>query len=362
MQARYVPAEWRVHDAVWLAWPSHPEEWLGDLEPARRCVAALCRAIAGVDSKGPGATGRDGERIELLVLDDDGEESARVALGAVPARFHRVPFGDIWLRDTGPVFVDLTGDVLGAACFRWNGWGGKYLFEHDAEVAGRIAGITGAVTAQHDWIVEGGAIDSDGEGTLLTTRQCLLNRNRNLTSDRALDQEVVEARLRDALGARRVLWLERGLTGDHTDGHVDNLARFVAPGTVLCMRPGGAAGAGGSGDPNAEILGEIAAALRGFRDAAGRSLEVIEIASPGLIYDAEGAVAPASYMNFYIGNRAVVVPVYGAPGDEQAVATLARLFPDRRVVGVDAHPVLVGGGAFHCITRDQPRVSPRHES
>ena len=358
MRTRYVPAEWQPHEAVWLAWPGHPEEWLGDLEPARRSVAALCRAIAGQEG-GEGDLVADAERIELLVLDDDSEASARAALGSLPVNFHRVPFGDIWLRDTGPVFVclghedgrgsggDPGGDALGAVCFEWNGWGDKYLFEHDAEVSGRIAGLTGAVAARHDWILEGGAIDSDGAGTLLTTRQCLLEPNRNP----GLDQAGIEARLRDGLGARRVLWLERGLIGDHTDGHVDNLARFVAPGTVVCMR------ASGDDDPNSEIFGDIAAALRGFRDAAGRQLEVIEIPSPGLVLDAEGAVVPASYMNFYIANQAVVVPVYGRPGDDEAVATLAGLFPGRRVVGLDAHAVLVGGGAFHCITRDQPEIA-----
>jgi agmatine deiminase len=344
------PAEWEPHAACWLAWPAHPEEWLGDIDRPRRSVAALAAAIADVD---PATRRPRGERIELLVLDDEGEASARELLAGVPVVFHRVPYGDIWLRDTGPIFVHdaATGSgrvAVMAACFGWNGWGGKYDFPDDHQVAGRIAERTGTPSRRFDFVLEGGALDGDGQGTALTTRQCLLNPNRNP----ALDQVAIAARLTCALGLKHLVWLERGLINDHTDGHVDNVARFVSPGTVVCMR------ARDRDDPHREVLDEIADTLRAARDAAGRPLTVVEIPSPGRVLDRRGDVVPASYMNFYLGNSAVVVPVYGTPHDNAAVDALASLFPGRRVVGLDAHAVLAGGGAFHCISREQPAFAP----
>ncbi|WP_428267965.1 agmatine deiminase family protein [Haliangium sp.] len=344
------PAEWEPHEAVWLAWPHDLDEWGGDLSGPRREVAALARAIADVDGE-PGTTGAEagrarGERIELLVVDEAAEAEAREALVGVPARFHRVPYGDIWLRDTGPVFAYGRGPELMAACFGWNGWGGSYLLEHDAEVGGRIAALVGAAAVRHDWVLEGGGIDGDGAGTALTTRECLQNPNRNP----GLDEAAVEARLHAALGVERVVWLDRGLKNDHTDGHVDTLARFVAPGRVVCMR------AHEPGDPNRAALEQIARDLGAARDAGGRRLEVVEMPSPGAVYDSAGELMPASFANFYIGDRVVVVPVYGTRYDHQAVDAIAALFPGRRTVGLEARAVLAGGGAFHCITREQPRA------
>lgn len=336
------PAEWEPHEACWLAWPHLAGEWLGDLEPPRRAVAALAAAIADVD---PSTGQARGERIDMLVFDDRAEASARAALGSTPARFHRIPYGDIWLRDTGPIFARAP-EGMRAACFGWNGWGGKYLFAHDPEVGGRIAAATSTPARRCDWILEGGAIEGDGQGTALTTRECLLDRNRNPH----LDQAAIEARLARDLGVHKVVWLERGLHNDHTDGHVDNLARFVAPGRVVCMR------ARDARDPNREVLDQIARDLAAARDAAGRPLEVIEIPSPGTVTGEDGALMPASYMNYYLGNATVVVPVFGTPYDDQAVHAIASLFPDRRTLGVDARAVLVGGGAFHCISREQPRA------
>lgn len=354
LDAAYVrwPAEWEPHAACWLAWPSHPEEWLGDIEAPRRAVAALAAAIADVD---PTTGEARGERIEMLVLDSDGgagEARATELLAGLPVTLHRIPFGDIWLRDTGPIFVhDRHGGPAGlavpglrAACFGWNGWGGKYHFPGDDRVGERIAARAGVPSRRFDVILEGGGIDGDGLGTALTTRQCLLNPNRNPT----LDQAALEAYLAEALGVTHVIWLDQGLLNDHTDGHVDNLARFVAPGTVVCMR------AHDPDDPNRAVLDEIARVLRASRDAGGRALEVVEIPSPGRVVDAGGAIVPASYMNFYLGNSAVVVPTYGTPHDHAAVDALAAVFPGRRVVGLDARAVLAGGGAFHCISREQP--------
>lgn len=327
------PAEWEPHDACWLAWPSHPEEWPGEsvLGGTRRAVAEMARALVA------------GERVELLVLPGESEETARRALEGVTVRFHRIPFGDVWLRDTGPVFLHGAGGELIAACFGWNGWGGKYLFQHDAEVGGRIAEVAGAPVVRHPMVLEGGAIEVDGEGTILTTRQCLLDPSRNP----GMSQEQIERALVASLGVRRILWLDRGLENDHTDGHIDTLARFVAPGRVVCMEPSSAA------DPNRAALEQIGRDLARMTDASGRELEVVRIPSPGRIENEKGELMPASYVNFLVGNRAVMVPVYGAPGDDEVVEVLDELFPGRAIVPIDARAAVVGGGALHCMSREQ---------
>lgn len=332
------PAEWERHSACWLAWPCHGHLWQENLAPAQAEFAALCLAIA--------ADG--GERLELLVGNDADEAEAARALAPVRAqvRFHRVPVGDIWLRDTAPIFVQDAAGALQAARFRFNGWGGKYLLPGDDQVGDRVAALSGLPRQDHGWILEGGSVEVDGEGTVLTTRQCLLNPNRNP----GMGQAELEAALREGLGAEKVLWLEEGLRNDHTDGHIDTLARFVAPGVVVCME------ARDSADPNAATLARLAADLEGMTDARGRRLEVVRIPSPGLLEDESGEPMPASFVNFYIGNRSVVVPTYGTPFDTAAVAALAPLFPGRRVVGRSARAILSGGGAFHCITQQQPEV------
>jgi agmatine deiminase len=333
------PAEWECHTACWLAWPSHGRLWRENLAPAQAEFTALCLAIAE----------DGGEALELLVQDGAAEAEVRAALAPAigRVRFHKVPVGDIWLRDTAPIFVREGDRGLRAACFRFNGWGGKYVLPDDDQVAGRVAARSGLPRTDHDWILEGGSVEVDGEGTLLTTRQCLLNPNRNP----GMDQADVERSLRDGLGAEKVLWLEEGLINDHTDGHIDTLVRFVAPGVVVCME------AFDRGDPNAATLDRIASDLAAGTDARGRKLQVVRIPSPGIVSGADGELMPASYVNFYIGNRSVVVPTYGTPYDEAAVAALAPLFPGRRVLGRPARAILSGGGAFHCITQQQPEVS-----
>ncbi len=332
------PAEWERHSACWLAWPSHGHLWQSNLAPAQAEFAALCQAIAE----------DGGEPLELLVQDDYAEAEARRVLTPVlgQVRFHRVPVGDIWLRDTAPIFVKDGAGALQAACFRFNGWGGKYELPGDDQVAGRVAALSGRPSLDHDWILEGGSVEADGDGTVLTTRQCLLNPNRNP----GMDQAGIEAALRADLGAEKVIWLDEGLLNDHTDGHIDTLARFVAPGVVVCMT------ATDPADPNAATLERIAVDLARMTDARGRQLQVLRIPSPGVLIDEAGELLPASYVNFYIGNRTVVVPTYGSVNDKAAVAALAPLFPGRRVLGRSARAILSGGGAFHCITQQQPEV------
>jgi agmatine deiminase len=332
-----IPAEWAKHKAIWTCWPSAADLWLDDLEPARAEVGAMIKALIATTPEG-GA----GDAVHVLA---NGPEAAANARAALPegVQVHDVPFGDIWLRDTGPIFASgATGTV--ALRFDFNGWGGKYDLAHDESVGDSVAALSQTPTKRADFVLEGGAVDHDGEGTVLTTRQCVLHPNRN--GD--WTQEMAEAHFAQALGAKKVLWLGDGLLNDHTDGHVDNIARFIGPGKVMCME------AFGADDPNRAILDAIAADLAEMTDAKGRKLDVIRIASPGLVEDEDGAPIPASHMNFIIGNASVVVPHYGTPSADAALRAIAAAFPGRRVVGIKSTAILTGGGSFHCITQQEP--------
>lgn len=315
-----------------MAWPSHADLWEDALRSVQDAFVAMCRAL-GL-----------GERLEVLVPDAEREAEARARLAGLPARFHRIPFGDIWLRDTAPLFLVKEGSVRPAS-FGFNGWGEKYALPEDHLVSERVVeALGGATPFSFPFVLEGGSVETDGEGTCLTTRQCNLNPNRNPE----MDERAVEEALRSALAAKKVLWLRDGLLNDHTDGHVDTIARFTAPGRVVCME------ARAKDDPNAGVLAEIARDLAAMTDASGRRLEVVRIPSPGLVNDAKGEPMPASYVNFFVGNASVVVPQYGVSSDDEAVAEIGALFPGRRTVGVHARELLAGGGAFHCITQQQP--------
>ena len=319
------PPEWAPHEAVWIGFPSDPELWLGDLKPAQQEVAAFAAAIH--------ANGL-GEQIWLVAAHDGAATSAREL-----APFAKVivqPFGDIWLRDTGAIVLG-GGAERYAAGFGFNGWGGKYDLAGDQDVGERLALEAGLPFGKADWVLEGGAIDGDGSGTALTTEQCLLNPNRN-----SLTREEVEGRLFEDLGFERIVWLGSGLMNDHTDGHVDNLARFVAPGRVAIPTAA-------KNDPNEAVYKDAA------RRLANARLDVVTLPSPGTITDEDGDVIPASYMNFYIGNRAIAVPQYGAPNDQAAVDVIQALFPDRVAIGLRADHILTGGGSFHCISQQVPR-------
>ncbi len=317
----YPPAEWAPHKAVWIGFPSHPELWEDDLEPAREEVAAFARAVHA-----DGA----GEIVLLVAADKEAAEAARAACPF--AEIVIEPFGDIWLRDTGPI---IRGDRV-AMDFAFNGWGGKYDLEGDDDVGARLARKRGKRVESRDWVLEGGAIDGDGTGTVITTMQCLLNPNRNPQ----LYRPQIEAKLRDDLGFDRIVWLNEGLLNDHTDGHVDNLARFVAPGRVAIPRAT-------ENDPNWQVYAHA------VRDAGAAGLEVVTLPSPGRVMR-DDEIVPASYMNFYIGNAAVVIPVYGSENDDLAVAEIGALFPDRQAVGLRADAILTGGGSFHCISQQIP--------
>lgn len=313
--------EWAPHKAVWIGFPSHPELWQEDLDQARDEVVAFAAAVHA-DGKG--------EQVLLVAANDEAADAARAM-----APFATVIvelFGDIWLRDTGPII----GADGTANSFLFNGWGGKYDLPGDDDIGLRLAAERGQTPARHDWVLEGGAIDGDGTGLVVSTEQCLLNPNRNP----ALDRTQIEQRLRDDLGYDRMLWLGDGLLNDHTDGHVDNLARFVGEGRLALP-------VAAENDPNWQVYQQAADRARAF------GVEVVPIPSPGRVLR-DDEVVPASYMNFYIGNAAVVVPLYGVANDDAAVAAIQAIFPDRQVVGLRADAILTGGGSFHCISQQIP--------
>jgi agmatine deiminase len=316
---------------MWVGFPSHAELWVDNLAPAQAEVETLARALAG-----PG-----GEQVKLLVHGGAAMERAKTLLGDVDnIDLVAADFGDIWVRDTGPIFIGRDE----SAGFAFNGWGGKYDLPGDVSIGGDIATAAGAAMTRYPFVLEGGALDHDGAGTVLTTSQCLLHPNRNGTWRKA----DAEAALALALGARKVIWLGNGLLNDHTDGHVDNLARFVAPGVVACPI------AFGADDPNAGVYDAAANALAGSTDAEGRRLRLVRIPSPGRVVDEEGHRVPASHMNFLIANRAVIVPTYDIRAGDLAVQALETIFPDRTVIGLPAKALLTGGGSFHCISQQQP--------
>ena len=328
-----LPPEWAKQKAIWTAWPADASEWNNDLEAPRLDIAALVKALS------------HGNSVCVLVNGAEAQKSAHDALGHA-AKIIPAKYGDIWLRDTGPIFARGPKGPL-ALRFATNSWGGKYDLPDDATVGDEVAHHAGTEIRRFDFVLEGGAVDHDGEGTILTTKQTLLNPNRNGWS-----KEQADAALQSALGARKIIWIDEGLAGDHTDGHIDNIARFVGPGRVVCQSPAG------SHDPNARTLDQIASALERATDASGRKLDVIRIPGPGLYRNALGEVSPASHMNFIIANGVVVVPVYETPTQGAALAALQNVFADRKVVGVSSRGLLgcgtAGGGSFHCITQQEP--------
>ena len=330
----FQPAEWQTHSHCWLAFPYADDLWGEQLPLVQAEFRDLVKVIC------------QWETVCVLVPDQQNLNLARELL-PLPVQFFVVPFGDIWMRDIAPIFVtDPNQRAIAAHRFQWNGWGHKYLLDNDSGVAQAVARLAGVTEREFDFVLEGGAVEVDGLGTCLTTKQCLLNPNRNPHLNRA----EIEQKLETALGANRVLWLEEGLKNDHTDGHVDTIARFVAPHTVMCMLTDDRT------DPNYRVLQDIYQQLHDLRDATDTPLRVVTIPSPHTVLDEEKELLPASYLNFYIANGAVIVPTYGVVNDRLAVAEIAKFFGDRQTVGLSARHILLGGGAFHCITQQQPAL------
>jgi len=333
------PAEWEPHAATWLAWPHNPETWPGRLEAATGEFTAIVRALQGR------------ERVRILVADEAAEEGARRRLAAhgvevdAGLEFHRVPTNDAWIRDYGPwFFVPRDGGRRAVVDFRYDAWGGKYPpWDLDDAVPSRVAGAMDVERVEAGFVLEGGAVDGNGCGSVLTTESCLLHPNRGPGRSR----ETMERRLEAWLGATQVLWLAGGIEGDDTDGHVDDVARFVGATTVI------AAVEEDPADPNFAPLAENLRRLRAMRDPAGKPLSVLPLPMPPA-QRAPGLRCPASYANFYLANGVALVPVFGVKSDATALSVLREALPDREVVGVPCANLVVGLGAVHCLTQQEP--------
>ena len=326
-----LPAEWSAQRHLWIGLPGDPIEWPAALFVAQQQASTFACAVA-----------EHGQSVILLARTATDRTTAERLVAPSPAvTVLLLPFGDIWLRDTGPLGIVGADGSRALVDFDFNGWGGKYEMPGDEDVGARLAATTDLPCRHVPMIFEGGAIDTDGTGLFVTTEQCLLNPNRNPM----LDRRQIETLLAGALGLSSMLWLGDGLINDHTDGPVDNLARFVAPGVLAVPQ------ATMPDDPNAAIYDDAAARAR------AHGLEVAAMPSVGR-YEIDGAIVPASYMNFCITNGAVIVPQYGAPNDAAALATLAPFFPDRAIVGLPSDAILRGGGSFHCMSQQLPAPPP----
>jgi len=333
-----MPAEWEPHTATWLSWPrcegiSFPESFGRVLPALRAMVEALIES----------------EQVCINVSNGAHEVEARSVLSGLPMEqitFYGVPTNEPWCRDHGPIF--LTRDLeptLAVVDWDYNAWGIKYPpFDLDEVVPTRLAEMLKLPVFYPRMILEGGSIDVNGSGALLTSESCLLNKNRNPN----LSRNEIEQRLRDYLGITEILWLGDGIAGDDTDGHIDDLTRFVSERTVVTVIEENRA------DENYEPLQQNLARLREMK-VDGRKLDILTLPMPKKIVR-EGLRLPASYANFYIANTRVLVPTFADPSDEAAISTLRECFPDRRVIGIDCRELIWGLGTFHCLTQQQPAV------
>jgi agmatine deiminase len=333
-----MPAEWGPHEATWLSWPHDPETF-GDIPAVEEAYLRIISALV------------PGERVNLLVRERNMEERVHDLLAGAgiplePVTLIPFDYADVWFRDYGPTFVvHRTGGNAGMVAWEFNAWGGKYPgMIRDTRIPSCLGSRLGIPLFRPGIVLEGGSVDVNGRGTVLTTEQCLLSPNRNP----GLTKGDLEDFLGEYLGAPHVIWLEGGIAGDDTDGHVDDVARFVNPSTVVCAMEKDPS------DENYGVLMENERILREARDQDGNPLTVIPLPMSGPF--GRDARLPASYLNFYIGNRAVLVPVFSDPEDARALRILGDLFPGRKVVGIDCRALVEGLGAIHCITQQQPRV------
>jgi agmatine deiminase len=334
-----MPAEWAPHRGTWLSWPHKEASWPGRFASIPGIFAEMVRWLA------------PGEEVHINVRDGDMEQEVRLLLASrtVPPGnvfFHHHPTNDAWCRDHGPIFVHRPDGSEVILDWGYNAWGDKYPpYDLDDVIPSRIGAELGIPVISPGMVLEGGSIDVNGVGTLLTTEACLLNPNRNP----ALTREQIEANLRRYLGVRHILWLGDGIEGDDTDGHVDDLTRFVGPRTAVTVIEEDPA------DPNYRPLRENLDRLRTMRDQDGQPLEVVTLPMPRAQY-VEGQRVPASYANFYIANQVVLLPTYDPARDAEAQETLQRLFPTREVVPMDCTELVWGLGAFHCVTQQWPAL------
>ena len=337
-----LPAEWEKHEATFLAWPHNAETWPGLLEGVEKTYLHIIQALL------------PGEKVYLLAKDCSAatqiqERLTREKISSPNLKILTIPSDDAWVRDSGPIFVlrrDAKQPQRLAHDFIFNSWGRKYgPWDLDDVIPPAACRMLDIPWVTHDFVLEGGSLDTDGQGTLLTTEQCLLNPNRNPS----LRRTDIEERLARWLGIRKVIWLHDGLEGDDTDGHIDDITRFVAPGTVVTVvEPD-------PKDANHAPLQENLARLRSAQDAKGQPLQIIELPMPPRT-DGPHHRNPASHANFYIGNSAVLVPTFASPTDAIVLDRLRPFFPGRKVVGIDCRDLVAGLGAIHCITQQMPAI------
>lgn len=339
-QGFYFPAEWAPHASTWLSWIHKEASWPGKLEEA---YPAYCEFISRLSFH---------ERVNINVSGPEMEAAARQRLRGGDInwnhiRFHHFPTNDAWCRDHGPAFLLHKSDKEKKAIVDWgyNAWGNKYPpFDLDDDIPTRIGEFMGLPVFYPGIVMEGGSVDFNGTGTLLTTTACLLNENRNP----GLSRQEISEYLQEYYGVEQILWLEEGIAGDDTDGHIDDIARFVKPDTILAVTEKDPA------DENYAILQENLQRLKSFTLLNGKKPEVVELPMPApVVWD--GQRLPASYANFYIGNGAVYVPVFRDPvNDPQALQIIQRCFPDRRIYGIDSTDLIWGLGSFHCLSQQEP--------
>jgi agmatine deiminase len=338
----HMPAEWRQHDATWLTWPKDPETWPDRVSQVEDIFVEMLAALT------------PHETVNLLIDDLATEQAVHercTFASKTNIRFYQIPTVDSWIRDYGPNFlVDGRGHI---AFNDWifNAWGNKYeTLKHDDGVPLFLEPMLQLRRFEPGIVLEGGAIDVNGAGCVLTTEQCLLNPNRNPHLSRA----EIEEYLKNYLGVSKVLWLGEGIVGDDTDGHIDDVARFVAPNAIVCAVDEDPE------DANYNLLQDNLARLKSMTDANGRGFEIVTLPMPGVVGGNSTDTRildrlPASYANFYIANNVVLAPVFGHANDTRAVETLQRVFPDRRVIPINCEPLVWGMGTIHCVTQQQPQ-------
>ena len=338
-----MPAEWEPHEGTWLSWPHKEASWPGAFEPVPAVFAQIVKNLT------------DSEFVRINVADEEFAERVRKILQTADVNLSRVTFhfnptNDAWCRDHGPIYVTRTKDGKRERAINdwgFNAWGGKYLpADLDDVVPTRIAHEFNETLFTPDIVMEGGSIDVNGKGTLLTTEACLLNPNRN----QHLNQAQIEQYLRDYLGVTNILWLGDGIVGDDTDGHVDDLTRFTSHDTIVTVVEDDPA------DENYHLLKENYERLLKMKDQDGNPFRIVTMPMPGERY-MEDQRLPMSYANFYIANKAVLLPTYRHKNDAKAAEILQKLFPSREVISIDCTDLIWGLGSIHCVTQQQPATS-----
>lgn len=335
----HMPPEWYAHEATWLAWPKDPLTWPDRVPQAEEIFLRMIEELA------------PHETVNVLVDDEETEASVKKRCNfpaAANVRFHQIKTVDSWIRDYGPNFLLSNTGELAYNDWTFNAWGDKYEeLKRDDAIPKQLQStlnIPNVPRFAPEIVLEGGSIDVNGAGVVMTTEQCLLNPNRNPQ----LDRNGIEEHLKDYLGVEQVLWLGEGIAGDDTDGHIDDIARFVSNDTIVCVMEDDPA------DENYRLLQDNHERLSLARDRHGKAFNIIPLPMPGHIGGREDDRLPASYANFYIANNVVLLPVYGHANDEQATAILQRLFTHRRVISINCEPLIWGMGAIHCVTQQQP--------